>query len=59
MSIMDILNGIERRLDERQPESLTVPQAHIADADGSLASATSQLNALLAALEAAGILASS
>lgn len=58
MSEWDEINKIKRQLTKRKPESIR-KQAHIADATGTLASVTAQFNALLAALEAAGILESS
>jgi len=59
MSIMRDINELRNKIDERKPETLKTPQTHIADADGSLASVTAQFNALLDALEAAGILSTS
>jgi len=61
MSMMEIINKLEKRLEERKPETLTVPQAHIIDADGGegWADVVTKFNTLLAELEAAGILSTS
>ena len=60
MSMMELLNRAENKAKERKPEvKPSGTQAHIVDADGSLADITTQFNTLLAALEAAGILATS
>ncbi len=59
--VIDHLRALEEKVDEyaKTEVSTIVAQAHIIDADGGLADITTKFNALLAALEAVGVLATS